>query len=1363
MKKFILYSLASIISLTASSSAVYFGLKIADNFKRVDDIEEDEDNEDVVEESNFSKTLNNLMTSKQIESSSITLNLTSINFPGDLNINLSNVKIDISDLQKLSLKATINIKYNSIDETLNIAYQGNTSTAYVSYASKAYMLQLKPTLSSLISLIKGLGINIPSIGSASFDLSSLTSAISLDSFKVTESNTMDGFAYTLDFDDMNIGGKVISGISLILESDKEFNIKSIRINENNGQNGKINLSDMVQLSLSGNVSARKDSDFKNDDSGYTDISSSTNSIVTTLSKLLNEKRVDAAFSLDFKNNSTTGLKSSKVDGNLKVDLSNVALKDITKGEFELSLNHHNEHENLNLINAHYKNSTTYLKVNDLFKGKIRNSTIDDLFSLISNAVNENMYQEIEKQLNTVLSKIDLNKLKDIDLNVYKGYIKDFYFDNSILKLTINAKLFNLGDYDINIEINFDNNQISNISLKGMRYQDYEFDFALTPTFPEGVNFSTIEGEYKDYQGMVPIFSTLLNYIDKRQASINYSLVYSSQSSSYSASGKLSADLKGVDNLSLLGLQNGNYYVSFDTKIKDNSQNLNLIYQDQNIYFDYNNGVFKQSISNTEVDKIKNVISSNSTGEMNDAFSNINNIIKEISSSKQYQEDISKIKAGSLRPLESFISIDKDNLNADKLILELNVPYVLKNTSLENKVGAITLTLDTNDNEIENISVSSTIDQTSSISFSLNFEEYDSSYLLNDEKKKLYREITDADKLAQSFCSLPLINQKEFSLKLAGKVLDDQNNKIAEIASGSGIAVDYKDKNKPNAYGSLTINHPSLDTLLSDSKVNYNKYVDQKIRFKYQTIEENSTLDGQFVAEYNDKMHILLKSSTISEVLNNVKLADSETNLLHRYLKVLTNTTSATGAGLIDFINTKDFTKLLDYPYIKKVEILSDRIDLIFDGKLVDASSENNDQHISVYFDKGEKPRITKATLSGKLANKNIEVSISLGDISEVEDPSVKSETNTNPMMLYSDDTKNNFVDLNGFAMLSKCLIDTTENNYFNLSGTFKVKGKILSIPAANLNSAIDCRVTIFDEHAYAYLSFNNSPTLNSDDTIKSVKSVNDKGFYMTEFFVSEKEIEVCQSKNNGKKITSEVFKTDDVSLLDDIFYYVMSYILDGDNQLPMGSTIMGNIYKSMNETVSADSKSSTRLTDDFSNILSSNTKYIEDENNPYFHLEMNLNNIFDGSLSSMNLSFSDTSIDLYHQKMINKNDRTPLSKMSVKTNLSFLGLIDINLHVLLNADCKNITASDATNTYMNRYYTFTEAFKNKFGGFTPFDNNDDTFLTNKPIYSISSYTITKNFLGIVNGYKLVDNASDAKTYFDKSNIASEDLVFIYPN
>ena len=417
MKKFILYSLASIISLTASSSAVYFGLKIADNFKRVDDIEEDEDNEDVVEESNFSKTLNNLMTSKQIESSSITLNLTSINFPGDLNINLSNVKIDISDLQKLSLKATINIKYNSIDETLNIAYQGNTSTAYVSYASKAYMLQLKPTLSSLISLIKGLGINIPSIGSASFDLSSLTSAISLDNFKVTESNTMDGFAYTLDFDDMNIGGKVISGISLILESDKEFNIKSIRINENNGQNGKINLSDMVQLSLSGNVSARKDSDFKNDDSGYTDISSSTNSIVTTLSKLLNEKRVDAAFSLDFKNNSTTGLKSSKVDGNLKVDLSNVALKDITKGEFELSLNHHNEHENLNLINAHYKNSTTYLKVNDLFKGKIRNSTIDDLFSLISNAVNENMYQEIEKQLNTVLSKIDLNKLKDIDLNV----------------------------------------------------------------------------------------------------------------------------------------------------------------------------------------------------------------------------------------------------------------------------------------------------------------------------------------------------------------------------------------------------------------------------------------------------------------------------------------------------------------------------------------------------------------------------------------------------------------------------------------------------------------------------------------------------------------------------------------------------------------------------------------------------------------------------------------------------------------------------------------------------------------------------------------------------------------------------------
>lgn len=1360
MKKFMIYSLASLISLTATSSAVYLGLKIADNFKHVDNNEEDEDddNDPVVEESNFSKTLNNLMNSKEVESSSLTLDINSSLFTTPISLNLSNTKVDISDLKKISLKSTINVKYNQIDETFNIAYQGDTGVAYVSYASKSYMLETKPTISSIINLIKFLGINIPSVGRADFDLSTLTSSISLDSFKVTESNTLDGFAFTLDFDDMKLGNETLSGLSIVLESDKECHIKSVRINENNGKNGKINLSDKFTIGLKGDLKSNNNEHKKENDDDYIDISSSTNSIITTITKLLGEKRFDANFSLNLKDNSDVSTLTSTISGNLKGDISNVALKDITKGEFELSIDHFNEKSNLNSLSAHYKNSTTYLKLNDLFKGKVKNSTIDDLFKLISNATNKQEFSSIEEIINSILGKIDLEKLKNINLNDYKKYIKTFDFDNNKLELVVNAKIFSLGDYDINLRLDFKNNIISNISLKGMRYQDYEFDFNLTPSFPSNVVFSTIESDYKDYQGMVPIFSTLTHYIKKRKASVNYSLVYSSKESTYSASGRIHADLSNVDEFNLGGLQGGNYFISFDTKVSENPTSLNLIYQDNNLYFDYNNGVFKQSISNTEVDKMKEVIDDHSSS---DSIDLINKLLDELAESKRFNEDLEKIKSGSLRPLDSFISIDKDNLNDKKLILEVNLPYVLKDTSFENKIGSITLNVDTTDTSIQSISVSTLVNKTSSISFSMNFEEYDSSYLLDDEKKGLYREITDADKLLEAFYSLPLISQKEFALKLSGKVLDNQDQKIVEISSDSGIAINTTDKNKPIAYGKLLINHPSFNTLLSDSTMNYSKYVDQKFRFKYQTIEENSTLDGQFNVEYNDKMHLLLKNSTLTDVIKNVKAADSETNLLHRYLKVLTSTTSATGSGLIDFIKSKNPSKLLDYPYIKKVEILSDRIDLTFDGKLIDASSKGSDQNISIFYSLTDKPRITKASMSGTIANKKIEVSISLEDYASIEDPTIQSETNPNAMMEYSDSTKDNFVDLNGFAMLSKCLVDTTENNYFNLTGTLKVTGKILSIPAANLSTAIDCRISIFDEHAYAYLSFNNSPSLNDDDSIKSVKSVNDKGFYMTEFFVSEKEVEVCQTKNNGKAITSEVFKIDDVSLTDDIVYFMLSYILDAENQLPMGSMIMGNIYNSLNSTVSDDSKSSVHLTDDFSTIISTKTRYIEDENNPYFHMELDMDKIFDGSLSSINLSFKDTSLDIYHQKATSENSRTPLSKANIKTGISFLGMIDVTASIKLDASLKNINSNDATTNYMSRYYTFTDAFKNKFGGFTPFSGENDTFLTNKPIYNIDSYTITKNWLGIINGYKLNDNASEAKIYFNKSNVSSEDSIFIY--
>ena len=208
--------------------------------------------------------------------------------------------------------------------------------------------------------------------------------------------------------------------------------------------------------------------------------------------------------------------------------------------------------------------------------------------------------------------------------------------------------------------------------------------------------------------------------------------------------------------------------------------------------------------------------------------------------------------------------------------------------------------------------------------------------------KLYIPIDNLSSIIESFYHLPIINEKRFSMLINGEVIDDQNRSLAKISDDSGVAIDVTDKNRPQAYGKLNINHPSLDSLLSQGSLNFSSYVNQKLRFKYQTLGEDSSLDGQFVAEYNDKMHILLNKSSVLEVYDNVRRGDSPTNLLHRYLKVLTDTTTSSSSVLIDAIKSKDMTKLLDYPYIKKAEVLSDRIDISVDGKLISSSDEGKE-------------------------------------------------------------------------------------------------------------------------------------------------------------------------------------------------------------------------------------------------------------------------------------------------------------------------------------------------------------------------------------------------------------------------------------
>ena len=1359
MKKLALYSLVSFVSLAASSSTVYLAMYIQNAVtNNANDVQSSEEEViPVVEETNFAKTLNKAMKAKDIKIKDCKVSIESDQISSFVDLSLANLEIDISSLPQVKVKGDINVCYGDIDESLSLAFNSQDKMAYFTYSSKSFKIKSDSFIDSVFKVCKALNINLPDISSKlkDFDFQEIASMFSSMSLDPVESNTLEGIGYTLNLPDLKIGESTISGLSIFLESDKEHNLKFVKILDNGSNKGKISIDNKISLSLSSSLEMKEESTYKDVDSdSYIDISSSTSSILTSLTDLFGSKKIDAKIKLDLIDEGEDRDLSSTVLGSIKADVSKVGLADLTKGEYEVSLNHLKQQELLNRIDAHYKNSTTYVKFNELFKGKIRNSTVEDLFSNLSNITGDIKVKSIENMLNTVVSNVDVNAIKEGNIDIIKQYIKELSFDERNFKLVVDANFFGFGDYDITLNIKTDENRIIALEILNLKYHDFTINFSVNPEFPGQIDFSPVHDDYKDYKSIVPIFKTIADYIEKKQVSADYSIVYLSSKKTFSATGKIEADIKDIGEISKGTLTDGKYHLSFDTKAKECDHKLDLIYQDNSIYFNYND-VMRQSIKDTQLNEISEVIGKYSSSEDKTIIEKINDYVNELLASPQYDYCMTMLKKGSLSFLDKFIKIDASNTDPDLLVVDIDASYILQNTSLENKVSSIKIALSNDDKQIRRLSVTTAESNDESMSFTLDFKDYDSSFVLDELKKKLYIPVDNLSSIIESFYHLPIINEKRFSMLINGEVVDDQNRSLAKISDDSGVAIDVTDKNRPQAYGKMNITHPSLDSLLSQGSLNFSSYANQKLRFKYQTLGEDSSLDGQFVAEYNDKMHILLNKSSVLEVYDNIRRGDSPTNLLHRYLKVLTDTTTSSSSVLIDAIKSKDMTKLLDYPYIKKAEVLSDRIDISVDGKLISSSDEGKEEKISVIFDL-EKKCIKEVSIKGSINGMVINASISLADFANVVDPTADENS---PMLQYNDENKGKFVDLNGLGILSKCLIDTTENNFMRLTGAFTLKGKIIGINAADLKTFFDARISVFDEHAYVHLSFNNNPTIDSQGNVTAVKTINDKGFYASELFISEKQIEICQTKNKSGTITSEVMKIDDNELLNNIVYYLMTYILNADNELPLGSTIMAQIYKAMYDQSASSDSSSVKLTNDFSTVISPNTRYVQDDN-PHFHLELDLNKVFDDTLSSaMSLSFSNTTVDLYHD-VISNDIRNPFTKLNLSTQLSFASMINITAGLNVDLGLDNIDAEKAKTKHMVRYLQFTDAFKENYGGFKAFTVEDNTFSSDLPLYVINKINISKNWLGVAS-YKVNDNSSVAKKTFNYSSADEKTKVFFY--
>jgi hypothetical protein len=636
-----------------------------------------------------------------------------------------------------------------------------------------------------------------------------------------------------------------------------------------------------------------------------------------------------------------------------------------------------------------------------------------------------------------------------------------------------------------------------------------------------------------------------------------------------------------------------------------------------------------------------------------------------------------------------------------------------------------------------------------MSFNINFEEYTDSYLTEEEKSKYVR-INKANQLLDCFYSLPTQIEK-FGVRIDGSLTSynkEKNTTSTVDINGSSAAVNLLDKTTdedgnevllPDVYGTLYLHHQDLNHIFNSSKTSTKT---QKVEFKYDSLSDGS--DAQILAEYNDNMHIFLAKSDVVDIYKQIDGIE-DGNLLLRYLGVLNGTVK--GLPIIDMIKNRDFASLLRFKCIKRIQIDDanegdGRITLIISPEIIGNHDDKEDFYIYIDYNSNG---LTKASISKVIdsssSKKTISATIQFANFEDI----------ANPDMLSYSGNESKFLNMEGFKTLVRCLIDTTEYNYFHLSGNLKL--------TVSLSSTISCdclaKIYVADDTAYAYISI-----ITGD-----AKSITSDNFYATEFFIKEKEVMVCQTKTDEytswftgyRKTTSEVFKITQSEMISNIVYYLFDYTMDlGSLKTALvvktGNIILQKIYDSQYGSGSDTNLISFNENNDFSQVIDSATPTFSSDGSGSFDMTLNLNNLISITL----MSFSSTTIHVTYTKPVkfNGKDNKHLNYISLSTSIG-LGSGDslISADLSFSASVAGIDHIDdaKAKTNMARYYSFVSAFENEYGVFS--DNSKLGLYATEWYQDGSDWKVRSNSNRIMRTY-------DVKK--DNYNINSRsDRIFFY--
>ncbi len=1321
--KFSLLSL-SIFASIALSACSSFGM---DTYNKKDqgsndnntdivipDVDFDTDKK-VTAESALNKTISNLSSCNEIDFSSLNV-LATLSNGKSMSASLKNTKIDLSKTSSLDLNISSYLNLTYDNASLNDIYftLEKDNALYLKYKTYAYSLEVPKTLNNIISLVQAFskGVSTSNDSQDSIEISKIIDKIKevLKNTEVTETsltNTISGYQITFSIPEIKINDDIkILSSKFILTTDSNYSLTSLSIDSLTIEDSKNSKQTVVKLD--GELNVKSTSTYQYiDKSQYTDLTNSTTSLFETLTKLGNDKKANIGLDISLKDKDGN---TQSLEGQFKAFASDTFIN-YDKGDYILSLEHKKGGKILNDLNIHYQNETTYLALNNLFHGKIENSTLSEIFDYVSQIGSSNLEKNIADILNKTLSQTDFDALIKGDYSKYDGMIKSFtYTYNQGFKIEFYSKFFGMSSsetdsFSISLDIieSGDEKGLKDIKIEGLKVSSMSLDVTLSIQDSSNISKTEVTDEeknYKNYECVTPIFKTLVDIVDDKKMQANIALIYQDTSASinYSVNGKIKADMTKVvkddnDMNTLSGsvdhYGNGNYEIELNVNTGTNTLNsqFDIRYENKNIYLGYNYSdgtyMFRNQFPDSEISKIKDIIdsktktSTTSTTSTSDSIEESNSVISAIKNSDNFKNLKENIKNGSLTDLDNFIYIDKTNQDTSKIIVQVMADYFLKDTSYEGKVDDITFSINTETNKISSLDLNFTHSLADSkqdkMTLSISFEDYVED-LLTDAEKNTYTVINKASELVGVFYSLPTTLTKfgvevDASVKYKASNGNDQEVKLGEYYEKYGdtsstknkgfAAVDFSDDNNPICYGGLGITHP----FLGDNS----KTADQKVVFNYSGVFDKTTLkltDGHFVAKYNDNMNIEMEKSDAQDIMKTAKSID-ENNLLYRYLGNLETGTS--GLPIMDIIATKNPAILLQYKYIKSVEILDNKITIIASSKLFDDTvTSDNDQDETIIIEH-DGTNITKATISAVVGKYTVSASLMLTSFDKYTKPTI-------------DMNDGYTVDMAGFKTLLTCLVNTTKHNYMEMEGSFKLNMTVLSFNSSlvDIDASAKAKIYIENNEAYAYIAVNNHS-----------KNMSDDGYRMTEYFIKEQQIFVCQTKtstswnwgNTKYTTTSEYFYTtaEDFTKPSHLVYYLFNYTLDA-----------GKILNSaLSQNIKDDNSSSSSLisSNDFSKVIN---KAEEDTTNRTFTLSLNLGSIlnipaitFDGS-QELVLGYS-------------SGDEPYLNSLSIGLKVKVAG--GVATGELKSSECKfslslpdyGSTCPYSQNGKMSRYYNFVTA------------------------------------------------------------------------